>query len=140
MLSQMKTDYNSPTIQPNTTNSNIGLTIVILLGGFIARLWAASRGHNFDFESWLIAADISSHGGNIYAETSRYIYGPVWFLLLGMLWPIARLFSDSALAFHYVLAAGPYQVGAGERLALSGDAALLLPDNRFSLSTLRVEP
>ncbi len=92
-------------IPPVTADSDKipSVTVVVLLAGALARPWVATRGHNFDFESWLIAADIFSHGGNIYAETSRYIYGPVWFLLLGILWPIARLFPDSALAFRYIL-------------------------------------
>jgi hypothetical protein len=32
--------------------------------------------------SWFIVADITGHGGNVYAETDRYNYGPVWFFIL----------------------------------------------------------
>jgi len=39
-------------------------------------------GHNYDMESWYVVADISWHGGNVYAETDRYNYGPVWSLIL----------------------------------------------------------
>lgn len=76
---------------------------LVLSAGTIARLWAATRGHNFDFESWLIAADIFSHGGNIYAETTRYSYGPIWYLILGVFWQAARLLPESAVAFRYII-------------------------------------
>ena len=62
-------------------NSNWGI-VIILAVGFALRLLAAARGHNFDFESFALAADISSSGGNVYASTTRYNYGPVWFLVL----------------------------------------------------------
>ncbi len=92
-------------IPPVTADSDKipSVTVVVLLAGALARLWAATRGHNFDFESWIIAADIFSHGGNIYAETTRYSYGPVWYVLLGMFWQVARLFPNSAIAFRYIL-------------------------------------
>jgi len=40
------------------------------------------RGFNYDIESWKIAADIMAHGGNVYGETGRYNYGPIWFYIL----------------------------------------------------------
>jgi hypothetical protein len=36
-------------------------------------------------ESWGIVTDIMRHGGNVYAETGRYNYGPVWFIILRVL-------------------------------------------------------
>ncbi len=50
--------------------------------GFFARLALASLGYNIDMRSWFTVADITAHGGNVYAETPFYNYGPVWFLLL----------------------------------------------------------
>lgn len=50
--------------------------------GLAARLAAATAGHNFDMDSWYIVADITAHGGNVYAETARYNYGPLWFLIV----------------------------------------------------------
>ena len=46
---------------------------------------ASMAGWYYDFESYEIVADIVNAGGNVYAETSRYNYGPIWFLLLGSL-------------------------------------------------------
>ena len=46
---------------------------------------ASQAGWYYDFESYDIVADIVNAGGNVYAETSRYNYGPIWFMMLGML-------------------------------------------------------
>jgi len=58
-----------------------GIALVLLLG-LAARLGAASFGHNYDVESYFVVAKIMAAGGNVYAETTRYNYGPVWFLIL----------------------------------------------------------
>jgi hypothetical protein len=54
----------------------------VIVGGLAARMLAATGGHNYDMASWNIVADITARGGNVYAETYRYNYGPVWFLVL----------------------------------------------------------
>jgi hypothetical protein len=54
----------------------------VIVGGLAARLLVATRGFNYDMDSWKIVADITARGGNVYAETDRYNYGPVWFLML----------------------------------------------------------
>ena len=61
----------------------------VLFGIFCAisvfmKLLVSLRGWNFDYESYCIVSDIVVSGGNVYAETSRYNYGPVWFNILGM--------------------------------------------------------
>lgn len=59
---------------------------LILLGicliGLALRMLAATRGHNFDIDSYRIVADIVAANGNVYAETTRYNYGPIWFHIL----------------------------------------------------------
>lgn len=59
--------------------------LLIIAFGLAARLAAATLGHNYDMDSWYIVADITRHGGNVYAETDRYNYGPVWFTVLHVL-------------------------------------------------------
>jgi glycosyltransferase involved in cell wall biosynthesis len=49
------------------------------------KFFATRYGPTFDYESYEIVADIANAGGNVYAETIRYNYGPLWFLLLGSL-------------------------------------------------------
>lgn len=55
---------------------------VVLLLGLGARFWVGTLGHNFDYESFRIVVDITRHGENVYANTTRYNYGPIWFLVL----------------------------------------------------------
>lgn len=61
------------------------LMYIIALGTLL-RLWfAMTTPGNFDQRSYEIVADIVAQGGNIYAETNRYNYSPVWFILLHLL-------------------------------------------------------
>lgn len=57
------------------------LALVIVIGVAL-RLALPLLGHNFDVESYRIVADIMGDGGNVYAETSRYNYWPIWFLIV----------------------------------------------------------
>jgi hypothetical protein len=49
-----------------------------LAAGVAVRLWLATLGHNFDLESWLIAGQALRAGKNVYVETFRLPYGPLW--------------------------------------------------------------
>jgi len=61
------------------------------------------RGHNFDMDSWRLAANITAHHGNVYAETYRYNYGPVWFELLHVLDRIAQWLPNPYHAFRLMI-------------------------------------
>jgi hypothetical protein len=56
-----------------------------MVGLVLRMLLAAQPMYNFDVESYTIVAGIMRHGGNVYAETDRYNYSPVWFNLLNLL-------------------------------------------------------
>jgi hypothetical protein len=62
----------------------IWLAAVIILG-VAARFGIAARGHNYDFESYRVVADLMAQGQNVYANTDRYNYGPVWFNVIYVL-------------------------------------------------------
>lgn len=84
--------------------SALSPTIVLVLAiGVALRFWVSTLGSNFDLESYGIVADIADRGGNVYAETDRYNYGPVWFYLLGLLSDLSGLFPDPAGAFRPLL-------------------------------------
>lgn len=75
--------------------------IAALLGvGIIARFAIMARGHNFDLDSWQLVADIAGNNGNVYAETYRYNYGPIWFEILRIFDWVAQLFPHPELAFR----------------------------------------
>lgn len=76
----------------------LSLSILILANcaGFLIKFIIATTGFTFDFKSYLIVSDIVLNGGNVYSETARYNYAPLWFLVLSTL---RAIWSDPQ-AFH----------------------------------------
>lgn len=70
--------------QPDKVRSEPVFTALLIVG-VLARFLLPQFGFNHDFTSYGIVSDIVLDGGNVYAETERYNYGPVWFLLIGAL-------------------------------------------------------
>lgn len=68
-------------------NAKIFWLSVIL--GIIIRFVLMTLGHNFDFESYCIVGELAAAGKNVYANTARYNYGPIFFTILGIFWKIA---------------------------------------------------
>jgi hypothetical protein len=81
------------------------LFIALMAVGIVARFLLPVLGHNFDFESYRIVGDIVTRGGNVYAETTRYNYGPIWFLILGAARGLAALTSQPEAAFRFFVVA-----------------------------------
>lgn len=67
---------------PREQQANRFLLYAVILVGVSLRLVLPFFGYNYDVRSYRIVADIMQHGGNVYAETIRYNYSPVWFNLL----------------------------------------------------------
>src|SRR5262249_20117774 len=69
-------------------SSRISPVVLVLatLAGLGLRLWLAA-GHygNYDQTSFQAVSGIVARGGNVYAETSRYNYSPVWAHILALL-------------------------------------------------------
>jgi hypothetical protein len=57
-------------------------------------------GYNYDFESHLIVGKIVSSGGNVYAETSRYNYGPIFSLCLGLFYYLSSFLGNPSFAYR----------------------------------------
>lgn len=70
--------------EANTRETRLLFAAAFVLG-VVARFMLPRFGFNFDAVSYRIVADIVTSGGNVYAETPRYNYGPAWFLILGAL-------------------------------------------------------
>ncbi len=84
----------------NTVPGFVWFILVITLGT-VLRLAIAQRGYNFDIASYRIVADIAAGGGNVYAETQRYNYGPVWFYILSFLDYLPFPLSDPLLSLRW---------------------------------------
>ena len=106
----------------NRKNSWI-LLLIAAVFSLSAKLYLASTGYNFDYESYRIVADIMHKGGNVYVETERYNYGPVWFYVL------LFLSTVSGPLFRYAV---PLFLG----LADIGIAALLWKKYRLRVAAL----
>jgi hypothetical protein len=81
------------------------LVVALIAVGIVARFLLPAFGYNFDFASYQIVGDIVARGGNVYAETGRYNYGPVWFLMLGAARTLAALASQPEVAFRFIIVA-----------------------------------
>ena len=87
----------------NIQNNSLLFSLVIFLG-IVLRFCIMAFGHNFDWESYCIVGKIINNGGNVYAETSRYNYGPFFFLIQGLLYKISTIApSDTELLLYRVL-------------------------------------
>lgn len=65
---------------------------LVLSAGIIGRIFLASLGYNYDFVSFWIVGEITSNHLNVYAETARYNYGPIWFCILSIFRQVADFF------------------------------------------------
>jgi hypothetical protein len=89
-------------------NKDLVIFVLACVAGCALRVGVATRGHNFDMQSWTMTAQIVVEQKNVYAHTYRHPYGPPWFLALGGLrWThdalgLERLGGES---FHIVIAA-----------------------------------
>lgn len=74
--------------------------------GVILRYWAMSIGSGFDFESYCIVGELVTQFKNVYAETSRYNYGPIFFIIQGLSYAAAHIFSMDIQQTYRVLLVG----------------------------------
>lgn len=76
---------------------------IIIFVGIILRVLIMTLGHNYDFESYLIVGKIVKNGGNVYAETTRYNYGPIFLYIQGMFYIIASYFKHVEIIFRCLI-------------------------------------
>ena len=88
--------------EKRTINDNRDAFIVLCALGIMARFFVMQLGHNYDFESYMIVGDIVSKGGNVYAETYRYNYGFVFFLIQGLGYKVSQLFPEALEGLYRV--------------------------------------
>ena len=100
-MSNTSTKY----IPHNTKPNSFGWFILVIVAGAILRLAVAQRGYNFDIASYRIVADIMANDGNVYLETQRYNYGPIWFYILSFLDFLPFPISDPLLSLRWKVTA-----------------------------------
>ena len=91
-----------------TRRMRLGIALFVLsaVSSTIAKVFLAGLGHNFDVESWALFSDLVRDGKNVYAETYRNPYGPIWaYLCAGAGYVQAHfLGGESLVGFHRLLA------------------------------------
>lgn len=79
------------------------LIYLVILAGLVFRFYFATFQSNYDFESYKIVISLLEKGKNVYAETNRYNYGPIWFGILWILNNLASLFNNYDLALRFLV-------------------------------------
>ena len=79
----------------------ITMVLVLLAGTIIRLVLAMGVFGNFDMDSYEIVVGIAHRGGNVYAETARYNYSPVWLTILMALKRIQIAMPD--IPFHFIV-------------------------------------
>lgn len=78
--------------------------VMLVIGiGIFLRLLVSLLGNNFDLESYRIVAKIVNHGGNVYRDTTRYNYGPIWSYVVFIIYRIALLLPNSYFMFRFLV-------------------------------------
>jgi len=84
-------------------NESLGFAFLVFVG-IAWRFCVLTLGHNFDWESYCIVGDIVTSGGNVYAQTYRYNYGPFFSMIQGLLYRISTFApADAELLLYRVL-------------------------------------
>jgi hypothetical protein len=66
-------------LSPRPSGLRAGLLAAGFLAALAARLWLLSGFHgNYDTESYALVAEIARSGGDLYHDTTRYNYSPLW--------------------------------------------------------------
>lgn len=92
------------------------MTTILILGTGIRLMLAYELYGNYDQNSYEIVTDILRHGGNVYVETSRYNYSPVWFYVLHTLDYVHQ--NHSGVPFHFVVRSFLTLIDAGSFVLL----------------------
>jgi len=80
--------------------------VILAIFSVLAKLYFSSFGANYDTDSNLLISNLIREGKIVYAETTRYNYGPIWAYLVGLFRTIQVDVFDghSITGFHYVAA------------------------------------
>lgn len=88
-------------MMPFLTKHRIKIIIAVLIIGIIFRYLVTLFGHNFDLDSYEIVGKIVTSGGNVYAETNRYNYGPIWSWIIGLFYSFGNLLGNPFFILRY---------------------------------------
>jgi hypothetical protein len=76
---------------------------LLLVLGVSLRFIVMARGHNFDFESYKIVGSLVCSGKNVFANTERYNYGPLFLWIQGLCYQIGLHTSQGDWLFRVLI-------------------------------------
>ena len=85
------------------TNKRNFLFIGLIFLGIALRYAVMCIGNNFDFDSYCIVGEISGNFRNVYAETTRYNYAPIFFFIQGLMYRISQVSPDNWHIIYRIL-------------------------------------
>ena len=94
---------------PNDSHatSKRALLFAAAIVSLILKMLLAAQGNNFDVDSFRVVADLVLQGKTVYAETSRYNYGPVWaYIVAAIRFFQVHVLASNGLGLFHVLVAG----------------------------------
>ena len=62
---------------------------ILIAMGVLLRFIVMAVGHNYDFQSYLIVGELLHNGLDVYANTQRYNYGPLFMVFQGLFYEIS---------------------------------------------------
>lgn len=86
-----------------TIEREYAVFVFLISAGIFLRFIVMSLGHNFDWESYCIVGEIAGNFRNVYAETSRYNYGMIFFCIQGLLYRISQVKPESYEMIYRIL-------------------------------------
>lgn len=86
-----------------TTKRNYRIFGILIFLGIMLRYIVMLLGNNFDFESYCIVGEIAGNFRNVYAETERYNYAPIFFCIQGILYRISQMNPENWMLIYRIL-------------------------------------
>jgi hypothetical protein len=91
----------------NLTASKAAILFTAAMVSLVLKMLLAAQGNNYDVDSFRVVGDLVLQGKTVYAETSRYNYGPVWAWILGVIrFTQFHAFGSNGLGLFHILIAG----------------------------------
>jgi len=84
-------------------HSLIYYVVIILMLSFMLRIFVMFKGYNFDFLSYTIVGNLVMKGGNVFKETSRYNYGPLFSIIQGSFYNVSIHFTNSVFFYRLLI-------------------------------------
>lgn len=85
--------------------NEMSLYSVLVAIGVLLRFIVMAVGHNYDFQSYLIVGELLHNGLDVYANTQRYNYGPLFMVFQGLFYEVSTHVLDMGTMYRVLIVA-----------------------------------